>query len=194
ALDAKRLANVFLFNRAIPPANLDRPRFATPRARLVRAALKTLYIAGYGISLFVERALFFTQKGDGAPKPALHGIYEVETFRRNGEEIPPLLTETSRWRWIAARRGMLVIRFVDGSVQQYEIGRDDERASLTVSAVGSPDTKYDIAYSRSDDGRLVFRTTLKNDVIVATVHKVDESKFTLVSRGFHWINETPFNR
>jgi hypothetical protein len=30
--------------------------------------------------------------------------------------------------------------------------------------------------------------------IVATLRKGDEQTFLLISRGFHWINDEPFNR
>jgi len=92
-----------------------------------------------------------------------------------------------RWIYLSA------FRSIDGSVQKYRVDREDESPSLTVSTAAEPDAKYEIAYTRTDDGRLVFHASLKNDTIVATVRRVDESKFVLVSRGFHWINETPFN-
>lgn len=40
------------------------------------------------------------QYGEKAPRPILYGIWKVEEFRRNGQTIPPLLTDASRWRRI----------------------------------------------------------------------------------------------
>jgi len=33
-----------------------------------------------------------------------------------------------------------------------------------------------------------------NDDLAVKLRKSDPSKFLLVNRGFHWINERPFNR
>jgi len=39
------------------------------------------------------------ENGDGAPpQPPGYGLYEVESFVRDGESVPPLLTESRRWR------------------------------------------------------------------------------------------------
>jgi hypothetical protein len=33
-----------------------------------------------------------------------------------------------------------------------------------------------------------------DEQLVARMSKVDPSRFLLVSRGFHWVSEVPFNR
>ena len=38
--------------------------------------------------------------GKKAPKSALYGIYEVQEFIRNNDTIPPLTTDTIRWKRI----------------------------------------------------------------------------------------------
>jgi hypothetical protein len=35
---------------------------------------------------------------------------------------------------------------------------------------------------------------LSRDLLVVTLRKIDPSRYLLVNRGFHWINEVPFNR
>jgi hypothetical protein len=32
------------------------------------------------------------------------------------------------------------------------------------------------------------------DSLHVRLHRIDETKFLLLSRGYHWINELPFNR
>ena len=51
-----------------------------------------------------------------------------------------------------------------------------------------------LTYSRSDPDRLEFRGDLAGEPVVIDMRKVDISKFTLVSRGFHWVENGPFYR
>ena len=36
--------------------------------------------------------------------------------------------------------------------------------------------------------------TFQDAALTVRLHKVDPSKFLLVNRGFHWMNESPDNR
>lgn len=54
--------------------------------------------------------------------------------------------------------------------------------------------KGDFTYEQPDAGRLVLRGTLDGRPVVAGFHRFDPAQFLLTSRGFHWINENPFNR
>jgi hypothetical protein len=36
--------------------------------------------------------------------------------------------------------------------------------------------------------------TFGGDSLHLRLHRVDENRFLLLSRGYHWINELPFNR
>ena len=42
--------------------------------------------------------------GHTAPKPPLHGLYEVNTFVQNGDTLPPLLTDQERWNKLIIER------------------------------------------------------------------------------------------
>jgi hypothetical protein len=56
------------------------------------------------------------------------------------------------------------------------------------------DEKIELAYARTDDTHLTFDGDFRGAKIAAKLRKLDEGSFPLASRGFHWVNEFPFNQ
>ncbi|WP_394840638.1 hypothetical protein LZC95_26420 [Pendulispora brunnea] len=183
--DLPRLANMFLLHRPSPL------RFDRPWMNYVKVGLKVFVIGGFVSSIAFEQWHRYRHDGDGAPKADFEGIYEIDSFTRNGEAVPPLLTERTRWRWLTRQRTTLVIRPVAGPAQKYRVERDEGSKGLTIVTSAKPDSKCVLTYAPAENGHIVFRANLGEDMIEATAHKVDESQFLLVNRGFHWINEKP---
>jgi hypothetical protein len=55
-------------------------------------------------------------------------------------------------------------------------------------------TKYYFKYQQIDSAKLVLIGKLKNDSLRIELEKQKPKDFLLPKRGFHWINEEPFNR
>ncbi len=72
----------------------------------------------------------------------------------------------------------------------------DDPAKNTVILTGNRDgsPRFVFTYTRPDDTHLTLEGRLRDDSIRARLRKIDTSKFLLINRGFHWINEFPFNR
>ena len=53
-----------------------------------------------------------------------------------------------------------------------------------------------LAYTRAGahNDSLRLDGILKGDSLHVRLHRLDETSFLLVSRGYHWINEFPLNR
>ena len=66
---------------------------------------------------------------------------------------------------------------------------DDAKSAFTVSNGGNA-----VTWSRPDPDPLAIECTIGGVPVSARLRKFDMSKFVLVSRGFHWISEFPFNR
>jgi hypothetical protein len=56
------------------------------------------------------------------------------------------------------------------------------------------DAVYRLRYEIPQEGRLLFRGAMNTDSIAIHMARKELSTFRLVGRGFHWINEYPFNR
>ena len=83
---------------------------------------------------------------------------------------------------------------MDDAVHIYNTEYDAAKNTVTIS--GDPDkTKKNVfTYSRPDPDHLILQGKLFNDTLELRLKRIDPSKFLLVNRGFHWINERPFNK
>ena len=72
-----------------------------------------------------------------------------------------------------------------------------DAAQHAVTLTGRDDPDADTrARFRADPAAInsLLRGRVGGDSIVASLRRLDESKYLLVSRGFRWIQERPFNR
>lgn len=194
--DLGRLSGVFLEHRATSAVPLG-ALFVRPALRRWAFGLKLLLVAFLAYSTATEAWQGMMQYGDGAPIHPFDGVYEVEEFLRNGVAVPPLLSEARRWRYLALSYGAkrMYVRSVDDSYQSYLVKDDKEKKSWTVTSRDDPAKQAVWRYSRSNDGELTVAGTIEGDEVSVRLRRIDANKrFLLLSRGFHWINEAPFNR
>ncbi len=194
--DMDRFLGVFVFNRPVPAADLG--RVSSHRSRRIQlGALKTAFIA-----LGVMSPLWESYKGSKifgahAPRPPLYGIWEVDSFVRGHEAIPPLVGDSVRWRrMIANYPGFLSVRLLNDSTRGYRVLADSVKNTLVLSTRKDSTVKFPFTYVRSGahNEQLQLDGLLGADSLHVRLHRVDETKFPLLSRGYHWINELPFNR
>jgi hypothetical protein len=57
-----------------------------------------------------------------------------------------------------------------------------------------PSWKTALSYEQSETDQMKIAGSFENHAIRANLRRIPESDFQLMSRGFHWINEYPFNR
>jgi uncharacterized membrane protein YphA (DoxX/SURF4 family) len=188
--ELRRLANVLVLNRPAAPADLRPPALflRLPRARLV------VKIAAIGLTAgvtFYEAWSSYREWGAGAPLHALHGAYEVVSFEKNGVTIPPLLTETARWRRVAVAKFWHAM-LMDDKKRGYHYEHD--AAAATLKLTGEDEKEYVLSLTQPDTEHLLLEGPLGEDRLVVRLKKIDPESFTLVSRGFRWISEEPYNR
>ncbi|UQA62093.1 hypothetical protein [Polyangium aurulentum] len=191
--DGKRLADFFILNRPTQPTTPRRP-FEVKWKERAWIAVKVAFLGVFLISQAVNQVQAYRTYGSAAPRPPLYGIYEVESFTRDGQEAPPLLTDAARWRMVTVNRfGGVKIRMMDDSQKRYRGQDDAEKKTLTL--MSSPDAPATVlSYSRPDPEHVVVEGTYENAALNVRLRKVDEGKFLLVNRGFHWVSEYPFNK
>lgn len=159
----------------------------------MRLALKSLVIAAGVLGPLGVSANVAWRYRASAPKPPLHGIWDVASLERNGRPVPALYTDAARGRRvIVGRGGTLTIQLANDSLLRVRVKVDTVAGTLSVTAFRTLGSGQ-LAYTRADSG-LTVTGTLDADAVRATLRRVDETKFLRVSRGFHWVNEVPFNR
>jgi uncharacterized membrane protein YphA (DoxX/SURF4 family) len=196
--DLRRLANVLVLNRPTAPANLA-PPWTARWARISALALSVLFLGFLLFTNIQENLAYSSQLGPGADRPPLYGTFEVEEFVRNGQTMPPLLTDASRWRRLTVSYAtVLSVRWMDGSLHrfrtQYAPAKHSVAFSLWEPTKGQPDKQGAFVYAMPDKDHLVLQGTLLEDALAIKLRRIDSSQSLLVSRGFRWVSEFPFNR
>lgn len=203
APDLPRLARMFLLNRPVPRADLRGP-WTNKTARRAAFGVKLAWVGFVVPLMFWQMSEMRHEFGALAPRGELDGAWEVREFRRDGVELPPLVTDATRWRYLTLedrsqwkqaivthmkgvnKRWILLVK--DGTLEFRErtvaFGDDPTKAPL----VGT------LAFARDGEKTLRLAGEISGARIEAVCERLDAKDFLLTNRGFHWINELPFNR
>jgi hypothetical protein len=192
--DLKRMANMFILNRAVEPSDM-RPLFK--RGWLNRSALilRTLFIVGLTAFWLYNAYDGVRQYGSLAPKSPFYGIWNVDEFEVDGEIRPPLVTDDFRWRRVvfdSPRR--LAIQFMDELRRRYTIKLDADQKRIEIGNFDDPTWKANFSYEQPEPEFLALAGTIGDKAVRARLRRIEMPQFLLTNRGFHWINEVPFNR
>jgi hypothetical protein len=165
-------------------------REVSPRVRgtvvgeRVRLALKLVAIAL--IILHAHRHWVFGEQLRAWRSPTvLHGAWRAERVVIDGVERAPLLTDDARWRKLIFHEYGLTIRFATDRREHSRI-EVDPKAQTIVVLKGVFRTVWHFA--RPDDDHLII------DSPHVHAELVREPEPLLKTRGFHWVQEAPFNR
>jgi len=184
ARDLRRLVRFLVLNQATEPADLSAPQFQNRKLRIAAVVLQVLFV-GYVLYDNVHGGWQGYQASRVHPKrPPLYGAYDVEA---------PPAGDRLRWRKVAIDfPTAILVRLTDDTVQRFGAKYDEAKNTVTLTlGSGSPST---LAYSRPDPDHLLLTGNLGPDAVSLRLRKLDPSKFLLLNRGFHWINEYPLNR
>jgi hypothetical protein len=103
--------------------------------------------------------------------------------------------EPLRWRrLIFDRPGAFAVQLTSDSLQRYRLKLDEAHKAMALTKLDDPAWKSSLAYQRPAPDRLTVEGTLEGHKVRASLHRVEEPRFLLLTRGFRWVNEYPFNR
>lgn len=203
APDMQRLARLFLLNRPVPRADLRGP-WTNRTMRRVAFGVKLAWVGFTVPFMFWQMSEMRYTYGALAPRGELDGTWEVREFRRDGVELPPIITDAVRWRYLTLidrpewKQGIVthmkgvnarwLLEVKDGALEFRDMtvaaGEDPAKAPL----VGT------LAFTREGEKAMRLSGELAGTKIDAVCERLDAKDFLLMNRGFHWVNEFPFNR
>ena len=100
-----------------------------------------------------------------------------------------------RWqRVIFDGPAMLGIQGMSGARRRFRLSLDLDKKSLTLRKREDPNWNAPFTIERPDEDSIQLAGTMDGRRIEATLRRTNASQFLLTTRGFHWINEFPFNR
>ena len=196
APDVKRLLNFLVYNKGVQSEEM-RPVYSATKWKLLYVAGKDLFIA-YVLITTANGSWSYYQgikeyEKNSAQADVLLGEFEVASFALNGKIIRPGEMDTRCWKKVTMGQGKLTVQHMDDGAIPWLFHKNNAAQKIILL---SPDlfTQGNFSFNR-DGAKFTLQGTLNEDLLKIELRKVsDAPTFLLVSRGFHWINEHPFNR
>ena len=195
AKDIHRVVNFFFLNKPTNAANIAAPVFRKKWQNIATVILKYGLILYVAITNVLQATEAMKEYGDVAPKPPLYGIYNVEYFIRNNDTIAPLATDTTRWKkLIVSYPEYSFVQFMNDSTKGFAFKPDTIKKRIEIFSYNDTTKKSNLVYSFPQKDILLLTGKLDSNSVVIKMKKYDLKNFRLINRGFHWVNEYPYNR
>jgi hypothetical protein len=194
APDVRRLTNVLVLNRTAGPSALP-PLARGTKMRLVLLGAQLVFGAYVIESSYAEGIASFYSRGAGAPKPALYGIWTVDKMTVDGVERAALVTDWGRWRRVVIQNSAAMAFWrMDDSFVAYPATYDIGGKSIALTKAADKNWKARFAFLRPSPDVLILDGEMDGHRIHMETRLFDHRKLLLLSRGFNWVQEFPFNR
>lgn len=172
----------FIGGKAVEGSQLWKPQW-TGYSKLIVTIVKTiviLLIIYESLSLYINTNNF---NDDKVRRPYLHGAWSVKMFIAGNDTLPPLLTDSVRWRRVFFhRQGYFIVQKMDDSMLDYEMQIDSVKRFIELRT----DTGYDtLLFERPNDNTL-FIQTKNTPAIKVVLEKLDWEKLPALQKEFNW--------
>ena len=182
-LDARRLVDALLLGRAVPALAVARPSRG-PRTARALSLIKLIAVPGI-IALSVRKGhASWRDYGDAAPKPPLYGIWDVESFARDGRVI----TSADAWRWLAVESGpYATLRPREGDSRPIGFRVDSNARVLRLRLDPNDDATVDWSYTTPAPNILELEGPL--DGAVTHIRLKQRTFIPLLGSRFRWTSD-----
>ncbi|MGE0494498.1 MAG: hypothetical protein AB7S38_35135 [Vulcanimicrobiota bacterium] len=192
APDGGRLLALFVTNKPVPARDQGVFCASSPKLRRACLVVKALFVPLFFAQMIGGTVSYLQGRQEALENP-LRGVYQVESY----VVVNPQSSGTDAKDWL--RVGLtpsssLTILRADGSTSRLRMRLDMENSKLKLYERGAPEPdEYALQFALSDENQLQIEGEFEGRQIVVQLRR-DDRESLLNSRGFHWINETPFNR
>jgi len=191
--DLMRLADLLVLHRPVAPA-AERPFFHRRRWQIAALVVELAVAIGFTASIvrmgYVQMTTFY-----GGERSPLAGIWNVDDLKIDGRPRDAQTPESLQWRRLVFDYAtVLAIQSSSDSRQRYNLKLDAAHKTLALTRRDDPQWKSALTYGQPAADRLALDGTFAGHRVQASLHHTARPEFLLESRGFHWVNEYPFNR
>jgi hypothetical protein len=155
------------------------------------------YLVITALMLFLLSTLIAQRKtyGSDAPKPFMYGIYNVENMSFKGKTLAPLTTDSTRWKqMIISYDGYAQVKTMNDSTFNFTTVFNAKKKELVLNSQDKEAAQYILTYNVIGKDKLLISGLKGKDSISVSFKRKGPKDFRLINRGFHWINEYPYNR
>lgn len=191
----RRLADFFILHRSTQCARAVPLPLKSSRALRLAAIAQVvlcLWIVGNNIYDVWDN---WHQYGPGRPKSPFYGIWDLNEINVDGQVKPLAVNNHDLWRRIIFEfPGNAMIQQMDDSRNGYGANIDEKKNTLALSKSDDKNWKASLTFTRPRFDQLTLEGMWQGHKVQMQLKREDESQFMLNSRGFHWVQDYPFNR
>ncbi|MEM1327643.1 MAG: hypothetical protein AAGI23_16900 [Bacteroidota bacterium] len=189
-LDVKRLFYFFIENRSVAA----RPTSTIIPTQYLRTKMIVKWVVIFAQLSFINyKMIEYSNLMDNQDQsPLFHGKYIVESFERRTVNPKSISSNPNalNWETFYSWKGDIYVETKSGSQLKYQFQVDTTTKVLNLKLNSDPDF-FSLRYDISPDEKIHIYGVYRTDTLDIVVGKKDH---LLVNRGFHWVNEVPFNR
>ncbi|WP_069161878.1 DoxX family protein [Nocardia altamirensis] len=199
APQAGRLANMLVLQRPSEPATQPEP-FRSRRVRRIAVAAQLLLVPWVILGLIQADWQYWKESG-GAPKPPLYGIWAVSEFTRDGQPVPPLVTDKNRWQRLVFDVSGSMYQQMDGTLVPMVATVDTSAGTLALSEAKHTAHPLAVAQAAEPVGAFTFTQPapdrlrldgqLDGHPVTVTLEQIDLRSFPLRGTDFRWVQDEP---
>jgi hypothetical protein len=186
----KRVIDYFLLNNQVQPS---------PQTLLIKHPLGQKILLAFQIGL--AGWMLYASISDGRtaerewghkfPIPALYGVYKTEFFIKNNNTLPPLETDSFRWKRVVIDEDdnwkQSSILFSNDSSTYFSIKADTVNKMIQIKSFRETAINYQFNYSEPDTSRILIKGRWNTDAIEVMMKKYDLNNYRLHRTKFKWI-------
>ena len=165
--------------------------FEKNKWKIIRPAVKWGFIF---IFVFFTLQQILEYKVQTQKKLPLYGLYEISHLVVNRDTVKTKVIDSLTWQYVTIEFDKsLQIQYTDDSRKGYELELDTVNRNMKMVSYQDSTDILRLNYTRTDS-TLTLRGLKQQDSIIYMAKNLTKDDFLLINRGFHWINEQPFNR
>lgn len=182
--DAKRYLNFFLLNKATEPVNFG--SFDGKPHHIVVTGIKYALIIYLIFPIYKSYASYGNQVH-------IFGNYQVESYSADSATSK---NDSLKWKKISIKYDSIKVLLANNQSLKYLCNVDNLNKSIIVFSIGSNKVEYEFNYQYTMPNVLILNSKLQlgQELIEIKLRKNNMGLSPLMNRGFHWINEYPYNR
>jgi len=189
---AKIFSLLVLKRGAEPPTNAPLFRRTTwNKAFVTIQVVFGLFVAGTSLDNVRKQTAQAQNSTYGLP---FSGFWAVDDFEVDGTASTNFSSEVPQWnQFVMDSPYVILVQGKGGFRQLYHWSTDADKKSLTLSRA---DNGADVVLGvdRPTPDTLILKGLWHSHALEVHLHRAETPTFPLMTRGFHWISEFPFNR